>query len=77
MVSFGPVCTQLLVLVIVGILLGLFGTMLRPLGRVHVVVVRVLYVELPVLADEPMSAFSLGLEDWVVLVLIVGFVAVD
>jgi hypothetical protein len=75
MVSFGPVCARLPVLAAVGVLLDLFGTALLPLGRVRAVVVRVLSAGLPVLADEPASAFSLGLEDYTMHVLVVGFVA--
>jgi hypothetical protein len=73
MVSFGLVYARILLLFFVGILLSLFGTTLLPLGRVHVVVVRVLSIGIPVLIDDPASAFYLGLEDCFVHFLVFFF----
>jgi hypothetical protein len=72
-VSCLPVHGQLPIIATMGILLGLFGTALLPLGIIRVVVVLVLSAELPVRADEPASFISLGLVDCVVPILVASF----
>jgi hypothetical protein len=72
-ISFFLVCGQLPILVAVGVLLDRFGTVLLPLDWVPDMAILVLSVGIPVRADEPASVISLGLEDFVVPVLVVGF----